>query len=59
MKFAKWCSDSMSEKFGYPVWLFQGVTAHENVQRKMMFYSQHTNQIGGLYLYPCPWSEAK
>jgi hypothetical protein len=59
MNFAKWCSDNMSEKFGYPVWLFQGVTAHEGVQRKMLFYSQHTNQIGGLYLYPCPWNDAR
>lgn len=59
MNFAKWCSDNMSAKFGYPVWLFQGVTAHQGVQRKMLFYSQHTNQIGGLYLYPCPWGGAE
>lgn len=59
MDFAKWASDSMTARFGYPVWLFQGVTAHEGVQRKMLFYSKHSNQIGGLYLYPCPWGDAR
>jgi hypothetical protein len=54
MKFCRWCSDNMTTKFGYTVWLFQGVTAKDNVRNKVAFYSRFSNYIGSFFLYPWP-----
>jgi hypothetical protein len=54
MQFARWASDDMSAGFGYRIWLLQGVTARENMQKKCMFYSRFGNKIGEFYIYPHP-----
>jgi hypothetical protein len=54
MKFARWCSDDMSAGFGYRVWLLQGVTSLQNVEKKVAFYGQHGNYVGSFFLYPDP-----
>jgi hypothetical protein len=54
MRFARWCSDNMTEKSGYRVWLFMGVTSKAATERKVMFYSQYANPIGAFFIYPHP-----
>lgn len=54
MKFARWSSDNMSREFGHRVYLLQGVTAKDNVQKKVAFYSRYGNYIGAFFIYPDP-----
>ncbi len=52
MKFARWASDNMTAQYGNRVYLLQGVTSKDNVQKKVAFYSRYGNYIGSFFIYP-------
>lgn len=54
IKFSRWCTDQLSEKLGYQVYLLSGVTATKDAHIKTSLYRRLSNFVGIFTAYPDP-----
>lgn len=54
ISFQRWWADTMTENFGYRVYLLCGVLGTKRVRSKIAMYRRMFRQVGAAYLYP--WS---
>lgn len=54
IEFQKWAVDEWTRRFGYQVYLLNGVLATSRTKDKVRMYKRRANFVGSYFLYPWP-----